>query len=117
MTGSPYRIQPQQAVAAMQAIDKNGDGRASKPELFMAFKHILQSQHYMQTQNQYGYNQGYGQQGYGQQGYGQQGYGQQGYGQQVYGQQAYGQQGYQQGYRQQGYNQGNYGSFQNNRGW
>jgi hypothetical protein len=30
MTGSPYRVQPQQAMAAMKAIDKNGDGRASK---------------------------------------------------------------------------------------
>ena len=129
MTGSPYRVQPQQAMAAMRAIDKNGDGRASKMELFLAFKQILTSQHYMQSQNQ-GYGgyqqQGYGQQGYGQQGYGQQGYGQQGYGQQnyqqqgygqqqSYGQQQYGQQGYgQQSYGGQGYNQG-YGSNQNRR--
>ena len=139
MTGSPYRLQPQQAVAAMQAIDKNGDGRASKAELFMAFKHILQSQHYIQAQSQgygqqgygqqsYGQQQGYGQQGYGQmqqqgygqQGYGQPGYGQKGYGQQGYGQQGYGQQSYQQGNVQQGYrppNQGGYGSYQGNKGW
>lgn len=129
MTGSSYRLQPQQAVGAMQAIDKNGDGRASKPELFMAFKYILQSQHYMQSQNQYGQNQGYGQQGYGQQGYVQQpqqpGYGQQQvygqqkpYGQQGYGQmqQGYGQQGYQQGYGQQSYRPPNQGNYQN-RGW
>lgn len=135
MTGSSYRVQPQQAISVMKAIDRNyrnGDGRASKMELFMAFKQILTSQHYMQNQNQgyggYQQQQGYGQQGYGQQNYGQSGYGQQGYGQQQYGQQGYGQQGYgqqqygQQGYGQQnygqGYNQGNqgYGSNQK-RGW
>lgn len=31
MTGSPYRINPQQSIAVMRAIDKNGDGMASKP--------------------------------------------------------------------------------------
>lgn len=117
MTGNSYRLNSQQAQAAMRAIDTNGDGVASKPELFMAFKQILQSQHYMQAQGQGGYGQqgaygqqrGYGQQSYGQGGYGQMGqqsYGQQGYGQQGYGQQGYGQQGYgQQGYGQQGYGQ------------
>jgi hypothetical protein len=146
MTGSAYRVQPQQAISAMRAIDKNGDGKASKMELFMAFKQILSSQHYMQNQNQgyggYQQQQGYGQQNYGQQnngqpgnnqqGYNQQGYGQQqqqygqqqGYGQQQYGQQGYGQQQYgQQGYGQQqnygqGYNQGSQGFGQNQkRGW
>lgn len=99
MTGSPYRINQQQAIAAMQVIDKNGDGMASKPELFLAFKQILQSQHYMQAQTypqqQYA-QQGYGQPMYAQQQYAQQPYGQQpyGYGQQAYGQQQYGQQQY-----------------------
>lgn len=105
LTGSPYRINQQQAYAAMRIIDKNGDGMASKPELFMAFKQILQSQHYMSYQQQYGYQQQYPQQQqygqYGQQ-YGQQQYGQQQYG---YGQQQYGQYGNQNPYQNQGYNQ------------
>ena len=104
LTGSPYRINQQQAYAAMRVIDKNGDGMASKPELFMAFKQILQSQHYMTHQQQ----NGYGQQQYGQQQYGQQPYQQQ-YGQQQYGQQQYGQQPYQQQYGQQQYGQQQYG--------
>ena len=105
MMGSPQTVNMYQAQQALQQIDRNGDGRANKMELFMAFKQMIaiqQQQMYQQQQMQ---------QGYGQQGYGQQGYGQQGYGQQGYGQQGYGQQGYQQGpYNQQGYgNQGGYG--------
>jgi len=30
MTGSPYRINHQQAMATMRLVDKNGDGVASK---------------------------------------------------------------------------------------
>ena len=102
LTGSNYRINPQQAFAAMRVIDKNGDGRASKPELFMCFKQILQSQSKMPNQQQQYPQQQYG--GYQQQGYNQ--YPQQGYGQQqVYGQQGYGQYPQQQVYGQQGYNQ------------
>lgn len=114
LTGSPYRINPQQAYAAMQIIDKNGDGMASKPELFLAFKQILQSQHYMAHQQQNGYPQQYGQQQYPQkQPYGQQQYGQQPYGQpQQYGQQQYGQQYGQQQYGQQQYGQQQYGQQQ-----
>ena len=108
MTGSPYRINQQQALAAMRVIDKNGDGQASKPELFLAFKQILQSQHYNTSQQQYGGQ--YGQQPYGQQPYGQQPYGQQPYGQQQYGQQQYGQQ----QHGQQPYGQYGQQSYQNN---
>lgn len=116
MMGYPTRINQQQGMQAMRIIDKNNDGRASKPELFNCFKMLLQQQGQYQQQGygQQGYGQqGYGQQGYGQQGYGQQGYGQQGYGQQQqYGQQGYGQQGYgQQGYGQQGYGQQGYGQY------
>lgn len=109
MTGSPYRIAPQQAYAAMRVIDKNGDGMASKPELFLAFKQILQSQHYMSYQQQTPYQQPYQQQQYGQypqqQQYGQ--YPQQ----QQYGQ--YPQQQYAQQYPQQQYGQQQYNPYQN----
>lgn len=109
MTGSPYRITPQQAYAAMRVIDKNGDGMASKPELFLAFKQILQSQHYTSYQQQNPYQQPYQQQQYGQypqqQQYGQ--YPQQ----QQYGQ--YPQQQYAQQYPQQQYGQQQYNPYQN----
>ena len=120
MSGNPTRVNTQQAMEAMRAIDQNGDGMAQKPELFQIFKKLLQNQHYMQGggQSQQRVGQGYGQQpqmgGYGQQQYGQQpqmgGYGQQpqmgGYGQQPqmgYGQpqMGYGQQPQMGGYGQQ----------------
>ena len=137
MTNNSTRVNSQQAMDAMRSIDQNGDGVASKPELFQAFKKLLQSQNYMQGGQGGGKTQaGMGQMGYGQQGMmgqqpmmgGQMGYGQQpqmGYGQQPqmgYGQQpqmGYGQQpqmGYgqqpQMGYGQQpmmGQQQGMYG--------
>ena len=116
LMGNPTRVNDGQARSAMAAIDKNFDGKASKMELFMAFKQILASRQPQQS--------GYGQQqgGYGQQGYGQQGgYGQQqqgSYGQQGYGQQGYGQQGGQQGYGQQGgYGQGQQGYGQGGNKW
>jgi len=129
--GWPMHINQQQAFQAMQAIDRNGDGRANKMELFAAIKHIEQNHHHYGSGQGYGQQQPYGQQPYGQQQYGQQGYGQQGYGQQGYGQQGYGQQGYgqqgygQQGLGQQGYGQGfqggnqggNQGGYPPNRGW
>ncbi len=77
--GYNRQITYQEAVATMQAIDRTGDGRANKMELFAALKIMMQQQ---MQQQQMQYQQGYGQQGYGQQGYGQQGYGQQGFGQQ-----------------------------------
>ena len=41
------RINQQQAMEAMQNIDKNGDGLAQKPELFAALKKILQNKNKM----------------------------------------------------------------------
>ncbi len=73
MMGDPRRVNQLQAMQALQSIDKNCDGRASKMELFMAFKSLMGTQ-----QQQYGQQQGYGNQGYGNQGYGNQGYGNQG---------------------------------------
>ena len=48
MTHNPTRLNTQQALDAMRAIDKNGDGVAQKPELFLAFKQLLQNKNYMQ---------------------------------------------------------------------
>ena len=107
--GWPMRINQMQALQAMRAIDRNGDGRANKMELFTAIKYMSTNQHMYGGQQQGYGQQGYGQQGYGQQGYGQQGYGQQGYGQQPYGQNMYGGQG--------GFQGGNMGGFPPNRGW
>ena len=39
--GDPRRLNQQQATAALQAIDRNNDGRANKMELFTALKRIL----------------------------------------------------------------------------
>ena len=61
--GNPTRVNDMQARQAMAAIDKNFDGKASKMELFLAFKQILAN-----NQQQQGYGQQGGQQG----GYGQQ---------------------------------------------
>ena len=41
MMGDPRRINQNQAMQALTAIDKNNDGKASKMELFSAFKQIL----------------------------------------------------------------------------
>lgn len=120
MMGDPRRINQQQAYQALMMIDSNNDGRASKQELFNAFKRIL-------SQNQGGYgggqqggwgNQGgYGQGGYNQGGYGQGGYNQGGYNQGGYGQGGYNQGGYNQGGQQGGWGgqQGGYGGQQG--GW
>ena len=103
MMGSPQRINAYQAQQSLMSIDRNGDGRANKMELFMAFKMMIQQQ--QQQQQMYP---GYGQQSFTQQNYGQTGYyGQQGNQQPGFNQQQ--QQGYnQQGYSQQGYNQQGY---------
>lgn len=41
MMGDPRRVNQQQAYQSLMAIDQNRDGRASKNELFIAFKRIL----------------------------------------------------------------------------
>jgi hypothetical protein len=77
MMGDPRRINQAQAYQALMMIDQNNDGKASKMELFQAFRRILNQQS------------GYRQQGYGQGGYGQGNvgsYGQGGYNQGGYGQ-------------------------------
>lgn len=111
MTGSPYRINPQQAMQAMAFVDKDYDGKANRAELFMAFKQMMGSQAYMQA-SQPGYvpqavyppQNPYQQPGYVQPGYPQPGYGQPGYPQPGYGQPSYPQPGYPQpGYPQPGY--------------
>lgn len=57
-----------QAMQAIRSIDKNNDGRASKMELFMAFKAISAGGNPGQPQQGYGQQQNYGQQpNYGQQ--------------------------------------------------
>ena len=110
----PRRINQGQAMQALASIDKDNDGKASKMELFMALKYMLQQQQY--GQQQYGQQQ-YGQQQYGQQPYVQQQYGQQPYQQQPYQQQPYQQQPYQQQpYQQQPYQQQGYGQQYGNQG-
>ena len=129
MMGCPRIISYQEAVATMQAIDRSGDGRANKMEVFAAMKTMMMQQYQMQHQQQqmHGYQQGYNLQGYNQQGYNQQGFNQQGYNQQGFNQQGYNQQGQQQqgwgqnqgqqqgygqqGYGQQGFNGGNQGGW------
>jgi hypothetical protein len=126
--GYNMKITNQQAQQTLTVIDKNNDGKASKMELFLAFKQILSNSNPQNNnygnQNPYGqqqYNQGYNQQynqGYNQQynqGYNQQynqGYNQ-GYNQ-PYNQQQY--QGYNQGYQQQGYNNQIYNQPQQSQG-
>lgn len=97
--GWPMRVNQMQAMQAMRAIDRNGDGKANKMELFMAIKQMSNQQGMYGGQgNMYGSGQGmygqgsmYGQGGYG--GYGGQGpWNQGGYGNQSYGgQPSYGQ--------------------------
>ena len=105
--GYTMRVNEQQAAMAIRSIDKNSDGRASKMELFLAFKTLANGG---QLQQPGGYTQPqYGQPNYPQQGYGQ-GYGQPQYGQPQYGQPQYGQPGYNQGgYGQPQYGQPGYG--------
>jgi hypothetical protein len=117
MMGYNRQITYQEAVATMRSIDRTGDGRANKMEVFAAMKAMMMQQYQLQQQQmqmQQGYGQQFPQQGYGQQqGWGQQ---QQGFGQQ---QQGWGQQ--QQGYGQQGFNQqgfnGQQGPYGNQGGW
>ncbi len=119
MMGYNRQITYQEAIFTMQSIDRTGDGRANKMEVFAAMKMMMVQQYQMQQQQmQQGYGQQFPQQGYGQQqGWGQQ---QQGFGQQQQGwgqQQGYGQQGYgQQGFNQQGFN-GQQGPYGNQGGW
>lgn len=129
MTGKNIRVTQQDAINAMRSIDKNNDGRASKPELFNCFKMLMGGQGgYGGQQGGYGGQQGgYGGQGqqggYGGQqgGYGGQqgGYGGQqgGYGGQQggYGGQQGGYGGQQGGYGGQG-QQGGYGGQQGGQG-
>ena len=117
MMGCPRQVSYQEAIATMQSIDRSGDGRANKMEVFAAMKIMMNQQNQMQQQPmqmqggyiQQGYNQqqqGYNQQGYNQQGYNQQGFNQQGFNQQGFNQQGFNQQGFNlQGYNQQGFNQ------------
>ena len=92
--GWPMRINQMQALQAMRAIDRNGDGKANKMELFTAIKQMSANQQgYGGGQGMYGGQGGmYGGQGgmYGNQGgYGGQGMYNQGGGQ-PYGGQPYG---------------------------
>ena len=109
LSGQNRMLSQQEAMNIARNMDRNGDGRIVKIELYTALKAILNEQQgYSPSQDQPLYNQpnygnrgGYNQPGYGQPGYGNQG----GYG---------GQQGGYGNYNQGGYNQGGYGQQQ---GW